>query len=191
MSSLQTRPHRSLTNMAVEEPHARVISLKPHDKVARRPDHQGISTHRDRRKSCVVARVIYAPIIIRSYDHLEIVAVKMERMFPRVGIIEDDFDNLVLLQDEAVGVTAVYCHIRCIGACGERGVQRRYNRPGGCNVIEECTTLISTSHSSNINGQRTSWRHLQGCPTDRRWESQRKSWHGYRCTTNHFQVEVE
>ena len=89
--------YRCLTDVAVEEPDAWIISLEAHNKVARRPDHERISAHRDRREGSVVARVICAPVIISSHDYLEIVAVKMERMLSSIRIVEYDLNNLILL----------------------------------------------------------------------------------------------
>lgn len=47
-------------------------------------------------------------IFFRSPDNLEVVSMKMERMLACVVIVQDDFYDLAVLEDESVRIAAVY-----------------------------------------------------------------------------------
>lgn len=53
-------------------------------------------------------------------------ATKMEGMLSRIQIVYDDLDDLIMFQDEWVGVTAIYHGICGILARGKRGVECWY-----------------------------------------------------------------
>ena len=56
----------------------------------------------------MIVRIVEPSICLGSPDDLEIMAVQMERMLSGVVVIQDDFNDLALLEDESVGITAVY-----------------------------------------------------------------------------------
>ena len=90
----------------------------------------------------MVVRVVVSSVFFRSPDDLEVVSVKMERMFPGVIIVQDDLHNLTMLKDESVSVTAVYYGIRSSISGGEDGVKgRNFGRDIG-DVVEEGTGVI-------------------------------------------------
>lgn len=90
----------------------------------------------------MVVRVVVPSIFFRSPDDLEVVSVKMKRMLPGVVIIQDDFYDLTVLEDESIGIAAVYYSIRGSIPGGEDRVKRR---DLGCDigdVVEEGTGMI-------------------------------------------------
>jgi hypothetical protein len=56
----------------------------------------------------MVVRVVMPSIFFRSPDNLEVVSMKMERMLACVVIVQDDFYDLAVLEDESVRIAAVY-----------------------------------------------------------------------------------
>ena len=89
-------------NVAVEEPDARVIGSEPQDHVAVWADHEGIAAHGHLGEGLVVD--IRTGLFGGADDGLESVAVEMEGVFAGVEVVEDDLDDLVLFEDEGVGV---------------------------------------------------------------------------------------
>lgn len=48
---------------------------------------------------------------------------EVERVFPRVVIVEDDFDDFVMCEDELIRVCTVDEGVSGVGASGEDGVE--------------------------------------------------------------------
>jgi hypothetical protein len=70
----------------------------------------------------------------------------MERMFAGVIIVQDDFHDLALLEDESVSIAAVYCGVRSSISGGENGVESGDLGRDISDVVEEGTgTVFSTS----------------------------------------------
>lgn len=94
-------------NVAVEEPHARVVSSEADHEVARRLDYEGVAAHGhsgDRVGECSVE--VHC-VVVAPGDDLEGVAVQMERMLAGVVVVEYEFDDLAMRKDEGVGVFSV------------------------------------------------------------------------------------
>lgn len=65
----------------------------------------------------------------------------MERMFPRVIVVYNYFDNVVLFEDECIGVFAVDIDV-CSGCSSGEGSVERWNLWNLiCHIIKE-TTLV-------------------------------------------------
>ncbi len=86
-----------------------VVGSEADDIVSVRPYGECISPHRDRPEIVfgLVRRRVVAGVFWTPCDGLEVVAVKMERVSSRVVVVHDDLYDIVLLQDEGVGVAAV------------------------------------------------------------------------------------
>ena len=72
--------------MAVEEPHAGVVSLEAQDNVAIGPQDEGVPAHGNGRVVglCRVGRVEDAGLFVRPCNGLEVMAVQMERVLSGV-----------------------------------------------------------------------------------------------------------
>jgi hypothetical protein len=82
-----------------------------------------ITTHRYRGGCSSIIRIVEACVVVATGYDLERVAVEMEGVFSRVVIVEDDFYDFVLCEDEGVCVAAVDGGVGCVGAGGEDGVE--------------------------------------------------------------------
>ena len=98
-----------------------------------------VPPHRCCRKHglCTVVGVESACFFGGAGDDLEGVAMKMEGVLSRVVVIENDFDDLILGEDEGVGVVAVDQGVCCVGAGGESCVESRDFGSDVCDVVEE------------------------------------------------------
>ena len=122
-------------DMAVEEPDARVIGAETDDEVAVGADHEGVAAHGDGGE-CLVADVV-SRFFLGADDGLEVVAVEVEGVFAWVVVVEDDLDDLVLLEDEGVGVGGVDGGVEGGGAGGEGGVEGGHFGADVGDVVEE------------------------------------------------------
>ena len=122
-------------DVAVEEPDAWVVGAEAEDNVAVGGRHEGISLHRNSWK-CLVACPITC-VLLGARNSLEGVAVEMERVAAFVVVVEDDFDHVVLLEDEGVGIGAVDNGVGGEGAGGEGGVEGGDFWAGVGMVVEE------------------------------------------------------
>lgn len=93
-------------DVAVEEPHTRVVGAEAEDSVTRRTNKDGISTHGDLGKRDV-GRVVEASIVVGPSDHLEVVCVQVERMFSVVIIVDNQLDDFAVVEHEGIAVDAV------------------------------------------------------------------------------------
>ena len=84
-------------------------------------------------------------VVFASMYHLEIVSVKMERMFSSIVVVEDDLDNVVFLKHEDVCISSVNRHIGGIGSSGHDRVQGRHLWRNIRDVVEESTDDISNA----------------------------------------------
>lgn len=94
-------------DVAVEKPDAWVVGFEPEDKVAEGIDHESVSSHRRPGRLSGVGRIVGPSIWVGTRDCLESVTVKVEGVFPGVIAIEDEFDDIVFLENKRVGATAV------------------------------------------------------------------------------------
>ena len=114
----------------------RVIGSEAQDDVSHRPDHEGVPSHGhggERLLSHILARILSG-----ASSGLESVAMEMEGMFACVIVVEDDFYNVVVLQDVGVGVDAVDGGVIGKVAGGKSGVECRDFRADVSYVVEEC-----------------------------------------------------
>ncbi len=114
--------------VAVEEPDTGVVGAEAEDDVAVWVDHYGVAFH-----GCggegggggggvgVGVGVVGAGVGGGADDGLEGVAVEVEGVFALVGVVEDDVDDVVVGEDEGVGVGAVDGGVGGCGAGGEGG----------------------------------------------------------------------
>ena len=122
-------------DMAVEEPDARVVGAETNDEVAVGSDHEGVAAHGDGGEG-LVADVV-AGFLLGADDGLEVVAVEVEGVLARVVVVEDDFDDLVLLEDEGVGVGGVDGGVEGGGAGRQGGVEGGHFGADVGDVVEE------------------------------------------------------
>lgn len=113
----------------MEQPHAGVVALEPHDDMPVRPDQEHISFHRplwqDQTAIGHGIGIVVTRIVVSAHDGLEGVAVQMERVFSRVLVVEHDLDHLVVAQHVRVGVGTVHGRVGGQVARGEGGVEGR------------------------------------------------------------------
>lgn len=137
-------------DVAVEQPHPRVVAPEPHHDVPVRIDEQDVSAHGHLRQrdspvqdglGVIVSRVFVAP-----QDGLEVVAVQVERVLARVVVVEHDLDDLVVAQHERVGVLAVHGRVDGQVAGRERRVERGDFGRDVCDVVEEGIVLGDTHY---------------------------------------------
>lgn len=114
-----------------------VVRLEAQDDVALRVHHEGIAAHGHARERVVVG--IVACVFVGADNGLEVVAVEMERVFAGIVAVEDDFDNLVFLENEGVGVAPVDGNISCGVTCGQSSVEGRNFWRYVCFIVEEGT----------------------------------------------------
>lgn len=130
-------------DVAVEEPDTGVVGAESDHKVAARSHHEGIPAHRDLRQVCVCGDVaggeVVSGVFVGTHDDLEAVAVEVKGVLARVCIVEDDFDDFVLLENEGVGVDAIDCGVGGVGAGGEDGVEGGDLGADVGHVVDECT----------------------------------------------------
>lgn len=112
----QSRIHVPL-NMAMKHPDTRVVRPEPHHKMSIWPDKNDVSAHgyfgQHHRSVGEGFRVEIARLFLTTEDSLEHVAVQVERMFPWVLIVEYNFDDAIVLEDEGVRVGSIDAGIAC------------------------------------------------------------------------------
>lgn len=129
-------------DVAVEEPDAGVVGAEAEHDVAVGVDEDGVAAHGRRREGGYVGGVVEAGVVVAAVDYLEGVAVEMEGVFSGIVVVEDDFDDLVVAEDELVGVRAVYGGVGGVGAGGEDGVEGGYFRGDVCLAVEESAVEV-------------------------------------------------
>ena len=134
-----------------------IIGTKAKDEISVRSNKNGIPLHRHFGKGCVID--IVASVVGRADDSLEDVAVEMEGMTAGVEVVEDDFDDLVFLEDEGVGVGAVDGGVGGGDAGGEGAVEGGDFGPDVGDVVEESADV----EVSNGNGMGGRWWCLLVC----------------------------
>ena len=103
-------------DVAMVKPDSRVVGAESHDDVSVGADDPCIPFHGDGWQCCIRWIVVIA--ILLAADHaLEIVAVEMEGVFTWVVVVEDDFDDFVMLENEGVGIDAIDCWVAGLRAC--------------------------------------------------------------------------
>lgn len=122
-------------DVAVEEPDAGVVGAEADDEVAVRSDHECVASHGNGGEG-LIANVVPG-FLFGASDGLEVVAVKMEGVLARIVVVKNDFDDLVLLEDEGVGVRGVDGGIEGGGARGENGVEGGHFGSNVGDVVEE------------------------------------------------------
>ena len=91
-------------NMAMEEPDTRIVGSKSHNEMAVGSDKNDVSSHglgRIHHGSIGDGLGIkVAGLFLTTENGLEGVAVQMEWMLARILVVQDDFDDAVVLQHE-------------------------------------------------------------------------------------------
>lgn len=91
----------------MEQPYSGVICPEAENEVAIGPDQDRVSSH-GRRCPRRVSRIKVASLVVRAGGELEVVAVKMERVFSRIVVVKDYLDDLASLKHKGIRVRAVY-----------------------------------------------------------------------------------
>lgn len=98
-------------DMAVEEPHSRIVAFESHHDMSVGSHEQHVSSHRPPRESNGPVersgRVVVSRIFLATYDGLEVVPVQMERVLARVLVVQHDLNDLVVPDDIRVCVDTV------------------------------------------------------------------------------------
>lgn len=93
-----------------------IVGAEAEDEVSVWADEDGVAPHGDFGEGFVIDEV--AGVLGGADDCLEGVAVEVEGMTAGVIVVEDDFDDLVFLENESVGVDAVDGGVGCGDAGG-------------------------------------------------------------------------
>lgn len=155
-------------DVAVEEPHAWVVGAEAQDDVALGSDEDGVAAHGRGREGGVIGSIVESCFFGAAVDRLEDVAVQVERVLSWVVIVEDDFDDLVMAEDELVRVRAVDCGVGCIRAGGKDGVEGWDFRTDVGLVVEEGAVRVSASEclaTSSLRARLTSSHRHRGYPS--------------------------
>lgn len=118
-----------------------IICPKSQHNIAVRVQHDSVPPHGDGRKagSCDI-RVLEGPgLFFGAPNRLEIMAVKMEWMFPGIQVIHNNLYNLTALEDKGVCVFAVNRGVGCQIPGTQRRVQCGNLGSGIRDVVEEGT----------------------------------------------------
>ena len=91
-------------DVAVKQPHARVIGAKAQHDVAVGIHEDGVAAHGSGGESFGFGRVVETCVVFAAVDDLEGVAVEMEGVLSGVVVVEDDLDDLIVAEDELVCV---------------------------------------------------------------------------------------
>jgi hypothetical protein len=76
--------------------------------------------------------------------NLEVVTMKMERMFSGIMVVNDNFDNFVMRKNKGVSIDAIHRWICSERACGEGGIEGRDKWPNiGCRIEESVVDAVS------------------------------------------------
>lgn len=120
-----------------------VVGLEAHDNVAVGVDDEGITAHGSIRELLIRDLGVRPDtgLFFRAEDSLEGMSVEMEGVAARVEVVDDKLDDLVLLEDNRVGVAAVDGGVGGIFAGVEDRVQRGNLGAGVGDVVEEGVVL--------------------------------------------------
>ena len=151
-------------DVAVEEPDARIVSFESEDEVALRVDGEGISPHGRLWEGSRIGRIVGTGIGLGACHGLESVAVEMEGVLAWVVAVEDEFDDVVLLEDECFGAAAIDGDVVCGVTGGHDGVKGRNLRTDIGGVVEEGTEKIRERRLLD-RLKHTNWLHCQGWPS--------------------------
>jgi hypothetical protein len=91
-------------NVAVKKPHARRVCAETQHSKAIRPNENGVALHRCIRQGRGVPWIVETCIILTALDDLERVTMQVERMFPRIIVVDHNLDDFVTAKNERVGV---------------------------------------------------------------------------------------
>jgi hypothetical protein len=90
-------------DMAMEQPHSRVIALEPHHYMSVWPDQECVSPHGPTRKYHRPIHhrigIVIARLLLSAYNGLKGVAVKMEGVLAGVMIVQHDLNDLLFAQN--------------------------------------------------------------------------------------------
>lgn len=132
--------------------HTWVIGLEAQNDVPVGIEDEGVSPHRDGWEvgGRDVGLLERAGFLLGPPEDLEVVPVEVEGVAARVDVVDDDVDDLVLLEDEGVGVLAVHSGVggevaRAQGCVEGRDLCRRV-----CYVVEEGAARVSACRVSAI-----------------------------------------
>ena len=124
--------------------HTRIAGLEAEDHVPIRIEHKSIPSHRSGREvgGAHVRVGKGAGLLFGTPDGLEGVAVEMEGMSTGVEVVNDNFDDLILLQDEAVGMGAVDLRIRGEIPGAHHSIERGHFRGFVRDVVEPSAVVV-------------------------------------------------
>jgi hypothetical protein len=116
-----------------------VVGAESDDEVSAGVDHEGVSAHGYRGEVGVVVGLVVACVFGAAQDGLEGVPVEMKGMAAGVVVVDDYFDDLVLLEDEWVGIFAVDGGVVGICATCKGCVKSGDFGSDVGDIVEECT----------------------------------------------------
>ena len=108
-------------DVAVEQPDARVVGLEAQHRERVRHDGHRVAHRRRRRVVDVPGRPVARPRA-RAVEHLEVVAVQVERVRGIIDVVDDDLHDIAVFNDEGVDL-AVDDGVGVEVAGGRRAVQ--------------------------------------------------------------------
>lgn len=111
-----------------------IVGLEPEHEVPIGSHHDGVASH-GVRGQCLVVHVV-SGFLFAAGNSLESMPVQMEGMFPRIHVVQYDFDHLIFLQYEWIGVIAVDGRICREIARSESGVEGIDLWADVCDVVE-------------------------------------------------------
>ena len=97
-----------------------VIRLEAEHNVRVRIDHEGIPSHRYSWE-CVIVR-IWPRLLVTTSNGLKVVSMKMEWVLAGVKAIQYYLNNLVLFQNESIGIGSIDPNLRGTLACTKNGI---------------------------------------------------------------------
>lgn len=130
----------------MEDPYTWIVGDKAKNEIAIRSDKDGVAAHWHSRECDVV--VVIAFVVGRASDDLEVMSVEMERVLPRIEIVKDNVNNLVLTEDKGMRIDPVDLRLCCVCACGEDCEESRNFWSHVCYSIKKSTKRMSVSAKS-------------------------------------------
>jgi hypothetical protein len=119
-----------------------VVGAESNHEVPAGVHHERVSTHGYRGEVGVVVGLVVTCVIGAAQDGLEDVAVEVKGMAAGIVVVDDYFDNLVLLENEWVRVFAVDGGIVGVCATCEGCVKGGNFGSDVADIVEECTGKI-------------------------------------------------
>ena len=113
-------------DMAMKQPHARIIGAESPHRVAVLVEHDGVATDGRGRNVGGVGAGPSPRVRPRALEHLVLVSVEMHGVQIFVFVVDDEFDDFAVFEDGGVGIFAIHERVRAVVPHGQGGVQRGY-----------------------------------------------------------------